>query len=261
VSFEPSTTLASETVQLHLQHKLAQRALAQFRAQAFGEDRLSRVTVVIDPAHKRNRVLALGRLSLFGAGASQLHEEVILAAAFWVEGDDPRRLKPFETAEAEERALESLSSVLARDHQPQVPEHIIRMLMTSAPKDEDALWEKIKARVFKRIFWAEEKLRSRARSEADEMQRILEAQRSALDKELHARQAQHDAKAQLALPWGIEEKDQKEQYDADTKHIQKRRADLDKELLTEPQRIRELYDVKHHRLERVGLVSLWPSAS
>ena len=46
VSFEPSTTLASETVQLHLQHKLTQRALAQFRSQAFGEDKLARVTVV-----------------------------------------------------------------------------------------------------------------------------------------------------------------------------------------------------------------------
>mgnify|MGYP000688695665 CR=1 FL=1 len=30
---------------------------------------------------------------------------------------------------------------------------------------------------------------------------------------------------------------------------------------TEPQRIRDLYEVKHHRLERVGLVYLWPTTA
>jgi hypothetical protein len=88
VSFEPATTLASEMVQIHLQHRLTQKALAQFRAQAFSEDRLSRVTVVFDPTHARKRVLALGRLSIFGHGAARLHEEVLVTAAFWVEGDD-----------------------------------------------------------------------------------------------------------------------------------------------------------------------------
>jgi len=254
VSFEPSTTLASETVQLHLQHKLTQRVLAQFRAQAFGEDRLSRVTVVVDPTHRRNRVLALGRLSLYGAGASRLHEELLVVAAYWSEGDDPARLKPFDTSEAEERALESLFGVLGRENQPKVAEHVTAMLMRSAAKDEDSLWETLKAKVLRRILWAEEKLRARGRAEADEMERILVAQKAMIGKEL-------DNRKQLTFAWAMDEKDQKDQYEADTRHMERRSAEIEKELEREPQRIREQYEVKHPRLERVGLVYLWPATS
>ncbi len=269
VAFEPSTTLVSETVQLHLQHKLTQRVLAQFRAQAFGEDHLSRVTVVHDPTHRRNRVLALGRLSLYGAGASRLHEEILAVAAYWTEGSGTDHLKAFETVEAEERAQESLGMVLSREGGPTVAAHIVKTLMASAAKDEDALWETLKKKAMRRIFWAEEKLRQRAKSEAEEMRRIIESQKGAIEKELASRRSADEAREQRArqgvLPFGEdwlpEEKEQKDQYDADTKHIEKRRATLERELQTEPQRIREQYDVKHHRLERVGLVYLWSASS
>ncbi|MCC7539363.1 MAG: SWF/SNF helicase family protein, partial [Deltaproteobacteria bacterium] len=268
VSFEPSTTLASETVQLHLQHKLTQRALAQFRAQAFGEDRLARVTVVVDPTHRRHRVLALARLSLYGAGASRLHEEILVAAAFWSQGDDPERLKAFETSEAEERALESLGAVLSREDGHPIAPSMIDSLMAHASKDEDALWPKVKATALRRTVWAEEKLRQRANVEAAEMTRILTAQRAAIARELTKREREiekreRDAQSpeQLAMPWRPEEKEQKDQYDADTRHMKRRQADLERELEEEPKRIRALYEVKHYRLERVGLVYLWPSTS
>lgn len=254
VSFEPSTTLASETVQLHLQHKLTQRVLAMFRAQAFGEDRLSRVTVVVDPTHRRHRVLALGRLSLYGPGASRLHEELLVVAAYWSEGDDATRLKPFETAEAEDRALESLDSVLGRDNPTPMAEHIVDKLMQSAAKDEDALWDTLRSKARKRVIWAEEKLRQRGRTEAEEMQRILSAQKQLIQKTLTER-------LQLTFAWSKDEVDQKSQHDADTRHMEKRRVEIDKELDSEPQRIRDQYEVKHHRLERVGLVYLWPATS
>ncbi|HMY22099.1 MAG TPA: helicase-related protein, partial [Polyangium sp.] len=217
VSFEPSTTLDSKTVQLHLQHKLTQRVLAMFRAQAFGEDRLSRVTVVVDPTHRRHRVLALGRLSLYGPGASRLHEELLVVAAYWSEGDDASRLKPFETADAEDRALESLDNVLGREQPLPLAQHIVDQLMQSATKDEDALWETLKSKARKRIIWAEEKLRQRGRSEADEMHRILEAQKQLIHKTLADRQ-------QLAFAWNNDEQDQKAQHEADTRHIEKRRT-------------------------------------
>ncbi len=253
VSFAPSTTLASETVQLHLQHKLTQRALAQFRSQAFGEDKLSRVTVLIDPDpnYRQKRILALGRLSLYGDGASRLHEEILAVAALWEEGDDPSRLQPFKTLDAEEKALESLHAVLSRDNPPPVSRHTIAKVMAHAARDEDALWETLKKKARSRAIWAEEKLRQRARVEADEMQRILDVQRSAIDKELKERR-------QLALPWTSEEQEQRKQHEADTRHIEKRRGDLDREMKSEPERIRDQYEVKHHRLERVGLVYLWP---
>lgn len=263
VSFEPSTTLASETVQLHLQHKLTQRALAQFRSQAFGEDKLARVTVVSDPSHSRKRVLALARLSVYGGGASRLHEEVLVTASYWAEGDDPNRLEPFKTTEAEEKAIESLCSVLGREKQAAVPAHVVKLLMASARRDEDTLWEAVKKRAIGRIVYAEERLKQRASLEAAEMTRILEAQRTAIAKELSKRNAAKDdpRALQLTMPWLPEEKEQKAEYDADTKHIEKRRVALDREIETEPQRIRDLYEVKHYRLERVGLVYLWPTTS
>jgi len=263
VSFEPSTALASETVQLHLQHRLTQKALAQFRAQAFAEDRLARVTVVFDPSHARKRVLALGRLSLYGTGASRLHEEILATAAFWVEGEDRSRLEPFTTSDAEEKALESLGAVLSRE-QPGVPQHIISLVMKTARKDEAVLWEKVKGRALQRATFADARLKKRADAEAEEMERILRAQKAAIDKELALRKkAEAEAREgiQMTMPWVPEEKDQRAQYDADTRHIEKRLATLDEELQREPQRIRELYDVKHMRLERVGLVYLWPLTS
>ena len=264
VSFEPATTLASETIQLHLQHRLTQKALAQFRAQAFTEDRLSRVTVVSDPTHARKRVLALGRLSLYGRGATRLHEEILATAAYWVEGDDRDKLEPFATTDADERALATLGTVLSRENQVPVPSHIVSMLMKTAKADEDVLWEKVKTRAQARIKDAEELLKKRAKVEADEMDRILRAQQVAIEKELGRRsKAKREAKEmkQVVLPWLPEESDQKEQYDADSKYIERRLVELEKELATEPDRIRELYDVKHYRLERVGLVYLWPVAS
>lgn len=263
VSFLPSTTLAAESVQLHLQHRLTQKALGQFRAQGFAEDRLSRVTVVFDPSHARKRVLALGRLSLYGTGATRLHEEILATAAFWVEGDDRSRLEPFTTADAEEKALRALDSVLSLD-QPPVPDHIIALIMKTAPKDEDVLWEKVQGRALQRIAFAEERLRRRAKIESDEMTRILEAQRTAIGAELGRRGGGASLASeteQLAMPWMPEEKPQKDQYDADTKYIQKRLRELEHELASEPARVRDLYEVKHQRLERVGLVYLWPTTA
>jgi hypothetical protein len=63
------------------------------------------------------------------------------------------------------------------------------------------------------------------------------------------------------MPWYAAEQEQKAQYEADTRHIEKRRLALEKEIETEPQRIRDLYEVKHCRLERVGLVYLWPTTA
>ena len=260
ISFEPATSLVSEAVQLHLQHRLTQKALAQFRAQAFSEDRLSRVTVVFDANHARKRVLALGRLALYGKGAARLHEEIVATAAFWVEGEDREQLEPFATPEAEERALRDLGAVLSSRDQPPVPEHIVSMLMQHAQKDEDVLWKKLHSRALIRSAAAEHRLQVRAKAESEEMERILRSQRTAIEKELARRAKPAPAGSkQLVMPWLPEEQDQKAQYDSDTKYIERRLTELEREAATEPERIRDLYQVQFRRLERVGLVYLWPT--
>ena len=269
ITFEPARSLTAPTVQLHLQHKLTQRVLARFRAQAFAEDKLARVTVVLDPTYRRPRVVALGRLSLYGPGASSLHEEVLALAALWTEGDDPARLSPFETSQAEEKAVEALYAVLARPDQPPAPEHLVQQFLRAAPADEEALWGPLQERADRRARWATERLQHRAKTEAEEMARILTAQRAAIQRELAARRAEDERRAAAALQpslpfgpgWLPEEKEQRVQYDADTRHIEKRLGRIDQELADEPARIRDQYEVKHRRLERVGLVYLWPTTS
>jgi hypothetical protein len=179
---------------------------------------------------------------------------LLVVAAYWSEGDDASRLKPFETSEAEDRALESLDAVLGRDNQASVAEHIVDKLMQSAAKDEDALWDTLKTKTRKRVIWAEEKLRQRGKTEAEEMQRILLAQKQLIGKTLVDRK-------QLTFDWTKDEAEQKLQHDADTRHMEKRAVEIENELEKEPVRIREQYEVKHHRLERVGLVYLWPATS
>ena len=48
------------------------------------------------------------------------------------------------------------------------------------------------------------------------------------------------------------------QLESNRRYWDKRLTALETELLTEPDRIRELYDVKATRIEPVGLVYLWP---
>ena len=45
---------------------------------------------------------------------------------------------------------------------------------------------------------------------------------------------------------------------SDRRHWSTRLQRLETELREEPQRVRESYDVRAHRLEPVGIVYLWP---
>ena len=81
------------------------------------------------------------------------------------------------------------------------------------------------------------------------MREILESQR----KRILATQKKREAQ-QLPLLVELEKK----QLDADKRHWQERLEQLEHELESEPQRIRDSYDVKAPRFEAVGLVYLWP---
>lgn len=252
LSFAPATSLASETVQIHLHHKLTQRALAQFRAQAFGEDGLARVAMIRDPTYAQRRVIAFGRLSVYGRGASRLHEELIAVGAIWTEGTDPKRLKPFaEDGTAADRAMDALSSVLERDDSQELEPDVVRLLMQHAQADDEALWKTLQARGMERRRWAEGKLAERSEKEAKELKNIIEQQQLAIGKELKRRE-------QLSLDFGPDEAEQRRSYERDGVFIKERRTTIANEMETAQDSIRELYDVVDHRLERIGLVYLWP---
>ncbi|MFO0592644.1 MAG: DISARM system SNF2-like helicase DrmD [Polyangiaceae bacterium] len=234
-------------VLLHLEHTLVRRALATFRAQGFGEDRLARWTVAVDPTYKRHRVLALGRLSIFGAGATRLHEELIPVTSLWIEGDDPARLQAFRTAEADEKAVAALSEVLARPQRP-LPDSVIEKLRAHAARDEEALFAQLQLRAEARIEQATKALAARAEQEAAAMTTILTTQKQSIADLLQRTK-------QLQLP-GLVEEDVL-QRDADLRYLQARLVAIDGELRTEPSRIQKAYEVSHFRVTPVGLVYLW----
>ena len=63
--------------------------------------------------------------------------------------------------------------------------------------------------------------------------------------------------ANLSLPLGYDE-DEKRQLSSDRRHWDRRLTELEKELSSEPDRIRRSFEVRATRLEPVGLAYLWP---
>ncbi len=60
---------------------------------------------------------------------------------------------------------------------------------------------------------------------------------------------------QMRLDFNDEEQ---RQLESNKRHWDKRLHAIDRELASEPERIRALYEVKAQRIEPVGLVYLWP---
>ncbi|MCU0294383.1 MAG: hypothetical protein MUF10_20745 [Thermoanaerobaculaceae bacterium] len=92
----------------------------------------------------------------------------------------------------------------------------------------------------------------RARKEADDMRTLLQRQQVAIDK-AEANLRQHTL-------FDVQDKDQKRQVELDLQHLERRRGDAAKELISEPEAIEALYEVKMTRLTPVGLVVVWPGA-
>lgn len=109
VVFDPPSSMRSPRVHLHLHHPLVRRLLDGFLAHGFGEHDLQRVTVVRDRKAGQVRVLAFGRLSLFGRGAARLHDTLVPVVALWDADTGPQlgAGEPIEDARALDR-LEQL---------------------------------------------------------------------------------------------------------------------------------------------------------
>ncbi|HOU94713.1 MAG TPA: helicase-related protein, partial [Polyangiaceae bacterium] len=83
VTFHPAQLLTDEAEQLHLAHPFVRRLLDRFLAQGYSAHDLSRFTAVIAPGESVVRVVGYARLTLFGAGAARLHDELVALAAAW----------------------------------------------------------------------------------------------------------------------------------------------------------------------------------
>lgn len=153
--------------------------------------------------------------------------------------------------EAQTRTLALLDSAFLEKHARAVPNEIVRQLQASAPRDMSELLPELKTRAEEYAAEAAAALAKRADAESAAMKEILETQKKHLDETV----ARHDRDDQMTF--GFSE-DERRQLDSNRKYWGKRLSELRRELETEPQRIRDLYEVRAQRIEPVGLVYLWP---
>jgi superfamily II DNA or RNA helicase len=255
VVFKALDRIGESRVHLHLGHPFVQRILSRFLSQGFGAQDLSRVTVVPDTRTGDPRAIAFGRLSLFGPGAARLHDELIVVSAPWREAGGGDHLVPSGDAEDDvliERLEQSLVNCLAL---PPVPLELQLRLARSAAADFSTLWRHVRDEADDHAHRAGQLLSSRGEKEAEDLRKILLAQRGMIEKQL-ARQLELFP-AFEAEPLKL----QREQLESERTDMQKRLTRIEDELRTEPDELRALYTVSLKRLIPVGLVYLWPTTS
>jgi hypothetical protein len=241
---------------LHLEHRMVQRLLGRFLSQGFLYDELTRACVCLtdDPVPK---VIVLGRLSLYGEGASRLHDEIISIASEWIapEGRGRSKLRPLTESEKKD-VLQVLEDSLASSRLRDVPKAVAERFQGSASQDVEELLPHLEKRADELIERAKKKLLTRGEKEASDMKKLLEDQKTRILSQQQKTEGKHYE--QLQFDFAIEEK---QQLEADRRHWKKRLAELETEIVSEPERIKATYEIKAHRIEPVGLVYLSPVSS
>jgi ERCC4-related helicase len=248
VVFKPPAKMNSDLAHLHLQHPLVQRVLGRFLSQGYSAHDLSRITVVRTRHDSLIRVIAFGRLSLFGPGAVRLHDQLVSVAARWIEG---KECAPF-ADEADRKAIDLLESVLAEAPSLEaVAESVQTKLLAAAPAVFSDLWRHIRDEADAASHESERKLLQRGVEESEALRTILATQRASIVSEIQRR-------SQLTFEdLGLEKREQ-DQWHREKTYMDERLVAIERELEREPAQIEALYRVALRRLEPVGLVFLWP---
>jgi len=254
VVFEDTGVLTEDTVHLHLEQRVAQRLLARFRSQGFVLHDLSRACLA-QAADSIPRVILLGRLSLYGRGAERLHEELVPVTARWVEPSQRKEpLKPY-AREAEDKTLDLLERSLGSVGEKNLGDAIRTKLLAAAQRDIAELRPRLEPRAEELAATAIEKLRRRGEQEAKALSETLERQRERVREELAKNERDF---RQLTLDFGG---DEVRQLESDMRSWRTRLEQFGRDLASEPDRIREFYEVRARRIEPIGLVYLWPESN
>jgi hypothetical protein len=253
VRFTAPDVIDETSVQLHLGHRIAKRLLSRFLSQGFIHHDISRACLG-QSDDSVPRVVLLGRLGLFGAGATRLHEEIITITARWdppaKRGDSP--LKAY-AREAEARTIEILENSLLSD-QASLSSEIRAKLQASIEADVADLRPQLAARAEAAAKAARIKLADRAEIEAKAIEDILNAQKKRVKNQLDRADEDSDQ-----LTFGFTD-DEKRQLDRDRAYWRKWLETVDQDLIDEPARIRDFYQIEVDRIEPIGLVYLWPAS-
>jgi hypothetical protein len=250
VVFRPPLQMNSALCHLHLQHPVVRRVLGRFLSQGYSAHDLSRVTVVRTRHDSLVRVIAFGRLSLFGSGATRLHDKLVSVAARWVDGKESE-LKPF-AEDADRKAVEMLEQVLTESPTLEgVSATVQAKLLAVATGVFGTLWKTIREEADALAHDAERMLLQRGAEESQALRTILQTQRTSIVAEIERR----GGDTQLVMQF---DKREAEQFRKEREHMDDRLASIEKEITEEPKQIEAIYKVALRRLEPVGLVFLWP---
>jgi hypothetical protein len=246
IVFQSPTHIDEDVVHLHLEHRVVQRLLGRLRAQGFVHNDLARACVgQTDDAIRR--VVLLGRISLYGPGASRLHDEIIAVAARWIDPIARKGpLSPY-AEDTEKLTLAALEKAFETARGRRVGEAVEQKLQAAAPQDVADLLPHLQARASRVTASAEEILAIRGREEAEAMRRIIEDQRTRILAKKN--------EPQMALPF---DKMEMSQLEEERKDWDKRLTAIGREVEDEPARILKAYEVQAHRVEPIGVVYLWP---
>ena len=254
VVFEDAGVVTEDTVHLHLEQRVVQRLLARFRTQGFIYNDLSRacLTQVRDSIP---RILLLGRLSLYGASAERLHEEIVPVAARWI--DPSRRNGPLSSygSDAESKTIQLLDESLSANAAHLPRSAIADKLLAASQQDIEELLPQLEPRAGEFAERASAQLQARGEREADDLRSTLVQQRKRVRAELEKSDKDY---GQLTLGYDAAEK---RQLESDVRAWRLRLEQFESDLKTEPDRIRAFYEVKARRVEPVGLVYLWPETN
>jgi hypothetical protein len=256
VIFEDAGVLTDDVVHLHLEQRVAQRLLARFRSQGFIHHDLSRACLA-QAADSIPRLVLLGRLSLYGSGAERLHEEIVPVAARWLDPDRRKGALQAYARDAETGTLALLEQSLVKSSGRPIAREVKERLLATAQQDIADLLPQLEPRAEELAAIARQKLTERGEREARDLRAILERQRERVREEL----AKHDKESkQLELDFG-DDREAWRQLEANVRSWHERLAQFDRDLETEPDRIRGFYAVRAQRIEPVGLVYLWPESN
>jgi SNF2 family DNA or RNA helicase len=250
VVFADQGKLDAPAVHLHLEHRFVQRLLSRFRSQGFVHNDLARACIGVtnDPIP---RVILLGRLSLYGANAARLHDEMLAVGARWTDvGVRTETLKPYADATLD-KTLTLLEKALSSQRSSALSDVVRRRLASGAARDLDELRPHLDAQAKMLTETATAALQERGAKEAADMRTILESQRARIVYTATRREKD------LRQP-SLFNQDEVKQLEADKRYWTRRLKELASELETEPTRIRASYEVKATRFEPAGLVYLWP---
>ena len=255
VVFEHAGSLGENAVQLHLEHRVAQRLLGRFTAQGLIHHDLSKACLTTT-AEAFPRVILLGRFALYGAGASRLHEEIVPVTARWIDPD--RRngsLLPFGQT-GEETTLMALQTALDEAGQHSITNQVQDRLTASTHVDIKDLLPYLERRAEELLRHVVIRLNERAEVESRTLIKLLEDQRRRISAKVNTESTQ------MRFNYSPDERRQYEaerrQQEADRRAWARRLERIETELETEPRRIAATYKVHTQRVEPLGLVYLWP---